>query len=242
MIEHTSASTSATSREQALLRAGARAARIPRPRRVRRVERAGFGQEDKPVFWVAQREPLGTGTHVAFTSPDRATVDRFHAVALEAGRLETTAPRAGCGSTTTRRTTRPSCSTRTATTSRPSATAPNSRSHARSAGSLPAHRRFTGIVDTMRVREPDGQQLQRQRRAGGSSSSTTSRRSSTRSRPRSATRATRSTRRRTAASARRRDANEPDLIVLDWMLPDLDGHRGRPAAPRAAASRPRSSS
>ena len=46
---------------------------------------AGFGQEDKPVFWVAQREPLGTGTHVAFTSPDRATVDRFHAAGLATG-------------------------------------------------------------------------------------------------------------------------------------------------------------
>jgi catechol 2,3-dioxygenase-like lactoylglutathione lyase family enzyme len=46
---------------------------------------AGFGQEDKPVFWIAQREPLGTGTHVAFSSPDRATVDRFYAAALEAG-------------------------------------------------------------------------------------------------------------------------------------------------------------
>ena len=29
------------------------------------------------------------------------------------------------------------------------------------------------------------------------------------------------------------DAREPDLIVLDWMLPDLDGHRGRPAPARA---------
>ena len=26
---------------------------------------------------------------------------------------------------------------------------------------------------------------------------------------------------------------EPDLIVLDWMLPDIDGHRGRPAPARA---------
>ena len=45
----------------------------------------GFGQEEKPVFWVAEREPLGTGTHVAFMSPDRATVAAFHAAALEAG-------------------------------------------------------------------------------------------------------------------------------------------------------------
>jgi len=53
---------------------------------------AGFGQDDKPVFWLAQREPLGTGTHVAFASPDRATVDRFHAAALEAGGSDNGAP------------------------------------------------------------------------------------------------------------------------------------------------------
>ena len=33
---------------------------------------AGFGQEQKPVFWVAQREPLGTGR----TSPSRAPTAR----------------------------------------------------------------------------------------------------------------------------------------------------------------------
>ena len=36
---------------------------------------AGFGPADKPEFWVAQREPFGTGTHVAFACADRATVD-----------------------------------------------------------------------------------------------------------------------------------------------------------------------
>ena len=46
---------------------------------------AGFGQDQKPVFWVGQREPLGTGTHVAFTCPDRATVQRFYDAALAAG-------------------------------------------------------------------------------------------------------------------------------------------------------------
>ena len=46
---------------------------------------AGFGTDDKPEFWVAQREPAGTGTHVAFQCEDRATVDAFHAAALAAG-------------------------------------------------------------------------------------------------------------------------------------------------------------
>jgi catechol 2,3-dioxygenase-like lactoylglutathione lyase family enzyme len=44
-----------------------------------------FGPADKPEFWVVQREPFGTGTHVAFQCGDRATVDAFHAAALEAG-------------------------------------------------------------------------------------------------------------------------------------------------------------
>jgi catechol 2,3-dioxygenase-like lactoylglutathione lyase family enzyme len=53
---------------------------------------AGFGQGQKPVFWIAQREPYGTGTHVAFTSDDRAGVDRFHAEALAAGGADNGAP------------------------------------------------------------------------------------------------------------------------------------------------------
>jgi catechol 2,3-dioxygenase-like lactoylglutathione lyase family enzyme len=53
---------------------------------------AGFGQGEKPVFWIAEREPYGTGTHVAFTSSDRAAVDRFHAAALAAGGTDNGAP------------------------------------------------------------------------------------------------------------------------------------------------------
>ena len=47
---------------------------------------AAFGPEGKYAFWVSQREPYGTGTHIAFTCDDRATVDAFHAAALAAGR------------------------------------------------------------------------------------------------------------------------------------------------------------
>jgi catechol 2,3-dioxygenase-like lactoylglutathione lyase family enzyme len=46
---------------------------------------AAFGPEGKYEFWVAQREPYGTGTHVAFSCDDRETVDAFHAAALAAG-------------------------------------------------------------------------------------------------------------------------------------------------------------
>jgi catechol 2,3-dioxygenase-like lactoylglutathione lyase family enzyme len=45
----------------------------------------GFGQSDKPEFWVHEREPVGTGTHVAFTCGDRATVDAVYAAAVGAG-------------------------------------------------------------------------------------------------------------------------------------------------------------
>lgn len=52
----------------------------------------GFGPGDKPEFWVMGREPYGTGTHVAFTCDDRATVDAFHAAALTAGGTDNGAP------------------------------------------------------------------------------------------------------------------------------------------------------
>jgi catechol 2,3-dioxygenase-like lactoylglutathione lyase family enzyme len=46
----------------------------------------GFGSKGNPFFWIsAAREPVTTNVHVAFTAPDRETVDAFHAAALEAG-------------------------------------------------------------------------------------------------------------------------------------------------------------
>ena len=54
---------------------------------------AGFGtSDDKPEFWIMQREPHGAGTHVAFHCGDRATVDAFHAAALAAGGTDNGAP------------------------------------------------------------------------------------------------------------------------------------------------------
>ena len=53
---------------------------------------AAFGPEGKYEFWVAQREPYGTGTHVAFTCDERETVDAFHAAALAAGGTDNGAP------------------------------------------------------------------------------------------------------------------------------------------------------
>ncbi len=54
---------------------------------------AGFGASpDRPEFWIMQREPYGTGTHLAFAAADRATVDSFHAAALAAGGTDNGAP------------------------------------------------------------------------------------------------------------------------------------------------------
>jgi catechol 2,3-dioxygenase-like lactoylglutathione lyase family enzyme len=44
----------------------------------------GFAAEGKPDFWIVGGTPSG-GTHIAFESRDRATVDAFHVAALEAG-------------------------------------------------------------------------------------------------------------------------------------------------------------
>ena len=51
----------------------------------------GFGSEGKPSFWVTARESSGP-VHVAFASPDRETVDAFHAAALAAGGDDNGAP------------------------------------------------------------------------------------------------------------------------------------------------------
>ena len=53
----------------------------------------GFGREGKPDFWITdQREPVTENVHVALAAPDRATVDAFHAAALEAGGTDNGAP------------------------------------------------------------------------------------------------------------------------------------------------------
>ena len=53
----------------------------------------GFGREGKPWFWITdQRAPITENVHVAFTAPDRATVDAFHAAALEAGGTDNGGP------------------------------------------------------------------------------------------------------------------------------------------------------
>jgi catechol 2,3-dioxygenase-like lactoylglutathione lyase family enzyme len=54
---------------------------------------AGFGAEGVPGhFWISEREPRTTGTHVAFQAPDRATVDAFYAAGLAAGGTDNGVP------------------------------------------------------------------------------------------------------------------------------------------------------
>jgi catechol 2,3-dioxygenase-like lactoylglutathione lyase family enzyme len=51
----------------------------------------GFGDHAMPWFFIAAREPTRL-VHVAFSAPDRATVDAFHAAALDAGGVDNGAP------------------------------------------------------------------------------------------------------------------------------------------------------
>ena len=38
---------------------------------------AGYGIRPKAFFWIGLKGGPQTGAHIAFTAPDRATVDRF---------------------------------------------------------------------------------------------------------------------------------------------------------------------
>jgi catechol 2,3-dioxygenase-like lactoylglutathione lyase family enzyme len=46
---------------------------------------AGFGRDGKPDFFVHVGRPVSGPVHVAIASPDRVTVDAFHAAGLAAG-------------------------------------------------------------------------------------------------------------------------------------------------------------
>ena len=46
---------------------------------------AGFGLPNEPALWLYLDRHLAAGVHLAFRSPNRAAVDRFHSAGLEAG-------------------------------------------------------------------------------------------------------------------------------------------------------------
>ena len=51
----------------------------------------GYG-ELHPRFWVAQEDATSGKLHIAFSAPNRAAVDAFHAAALQAGGRDNGAP------------------------------------------------------------------------------------------------------------------------------------------------------
>lgn len=53
---------------------------------------AGYGVKPKAFFWIGHRNTPQTSVHVAFTTQDRATVDRFYKAALAAGGLDNGPP------------------------------------------------------------------------------------------------------------------------------------------------------
>jgi catechol 2,3-dioxygenase-like lactoylglutathione lyase family enzyme len=53
---------------------------------------SGYGAREKAFFWIGARDEVTSGAHIAFTAPDRATVDGFHAAALAAGGRDNGAP------------------------------------------------------------------------------------------------------------------------------------------------------
>ncbi|WP_158805084.1 MULTISPECIES: VOC family protein [unclassified Acidisoma] len=53
---------------------------------------AGYAVAGKAAFWIALRDAVHTGVHIAFTAPDRVTVDHFYNAALTAGGRDHGAP------------------------------------------------------------------------------------------------------------------------------------------------------
>jgi catechol 2,3-dioxygenase-like lactoylglutathione lyase family enzyme len=49
------------------------------------IHAAGFGESQKPYFWIGTGDKPKGGQHVAFAAADRTAVDAFHAAAIAAG-------------------------------------------------------------------------------------------------------------------------------------------------------------
>jgi catechol 2,3-dioxygenase-like lactoylglutathione lyase family enzyme len=52
----------------------------------------GFGEDQRPYFWVGTGERFGGNIHVAFLAQTRDLVDKFHAAGLKAGGKDNGAP------------------------------------------------------------------------------------------------------------------------------------------------------
>ena len=53
---------------------------------------AGYGIAPKAFFWIGETNHPVTGTHIALTTPHRATVDAFHKAAITAGATDNGKP------------------------------------------------------------------------------------------------------------------------------------------------------
>ncbi len=53
---------------------------------------AGFGEKDKPFFWIGSGEAPVHGVHVAFNAPSQDVVRAFYAAAIAAGGIDNGAP------------------------------------------------------------------------------------------------------------------------------------------------------
>ena len=52
----------------------------------------GFAIDDRGDFWIMEQEMAAGSVHIAFSAPDRETVDAFHAAAVEAGGVDNGRP------------------------------------------------------------------------------------------------------------------------------------------------------
>lgn len=55
-------------------------------------EAGGYGDDQKPYFWIGHSPDPHPRIHIAFMAKDRAAVDAFHAKALEMGARDDGAP------------------------------------------------------------------------------------------------------------------------------------------------------
>lgn len=55
-------------------------------------DHVGFGDRQKPCFWLGRGEPVRGYVHVAFAAPGRESVDAFYRAALAAGGLDNGSP------------------------------------------------------------------------------------------------------------------------------------------------------
>jgi catechol 2,3-dioxygenase-like lactoylglutathione lyase family enzyme len=55
-------------------------------------DHVGFGDGQKPYFWLGRGDPVRGYVHIAFAASSRELVDAFHRAALEAGGRDNGAP------------------------------------------------------------------------------------------------------------------------------------------------------